>query len=147
MQLSNKIIDGKSIANSIKEELTLKISNMKLSHNIVPGLAVVLVGNRTDSSTYVRMKKQAAIDIGMNFVLKEYDENITHDELLSEVRSLNNNPLIHGLIVQLPLPSHIHEQSILNEVSSYLVYKFDDTIWYIISLSELLKLNDEFFFI
>jgi len=111
------IIDGKLISSHIKNNLKLKIQQMHSDYNIIPGLAVVLVGSRADSSTYVRMKRQAALEIGMHFVLKEFNSDISQDELINEVRNLNNSDEIHGLIVQLPLPSHINENIILNEVS------------------------------
>lgn len=113
----NKIINGKNMANEIKEELKSKILVMKTEHNVVPTLAVVLVGCRADSSTYVRMKRQAASEIGMNFILKEFDTSISQNDLIQEVRMLNNDTNVNGLIVQLPLPSHINENMILNEVS------------------------------
>ncbi len=112
-----KRINGKALADSIKENLKIKVTEMKEKYNIIPGLAVVLVGDRADSSTYVRMKKQTATDINMNFVLKKFSVTISQDELLSEIVLLNNDSNIHGLIVQLPLPEHIDEQIILNAVS------------------------------
>lgn len=79
-------------------------------------MAVVLVGTRKDSQTYVRKKKESAEKVGMNFVLKEVPETISQEELLKIVKELNNDPKIHGLIVQLPLPSHIDEVTILDAV-------------------------------
>lgn len=110
-------IDGKLLANKIKEKLKIKITKLREIHNIIPGLAVVLVGDRADSSTYVRMKKQAAEDIGINFVIKKLPTTVTQKELSKEVLELNNNPTIDGMIVQLPLPSHIDEREILSLVS------------------------------
>jgi len=111
-----KIIDGKGISDKITEEIALEVSKLKTEYNIVPGLAVVLVGTRKDSQTYVRKKKESAEKVGMNFVLKEVPETISQEELLKIVKELNNDPKIHGLIVQLPLPSHIDEVTILDAV-------------------------------
>lgn len=113
----NKRIDGKGLADSIKSELKANIDVMKNNYDIVPGLAVVLVGTRPDSITYVRMKRQTAQEIGIHFVLKEFSDSVSQEELIREVYKLNNSPEIHGLIVQLPLPSHIDEQIILGAVS------------------------------
>ena len=112
-----KRIDGKNISNEIQKEIQTQVDDLKKNHNVTPGLAVVLVGSRKDSQTYVRMKKQAAESVGMKFILKELPETIKQDELLSVVKELNNDKEVHGLIVQLPLPSHIHEITILDAVS------------------------------
>jgi len=83
---------------------------------VTPGLSVILVGERKDSQTYVRMKKLAAEKAGMKFVLKEVPENVTQEELIKIVKELNNDKEIHGLIVQLPLPSHIKEDQVLEAI-------------------------------
>jgi len=84
---------------------------------VTPGLAVVLVGERKDSQTYVRMKKQAAEKTGMRFWLKEIPETVQQQELLKIVQDLNADKEVHGLIIQLPLPAHIKEVEILDAVS------------------------------
>jgi 5,10-methylene-tetrahydrofolate dehydrogenase/methenyl tetrahydrofolate cyclohydrolase len=111
------LIDGKATAATIQEEIRKGIEELRNSTGIVPGLGVVLVGNRPDSATYVRMKEKAAKDVGINFVLRKLDSNITQYELVSVVRELNADSSIHGIIVQLPLPSHINEKTVLQEVS------------------------------
>jgi len=116
MEDAAKIIDGKKIAEEIQGEIEVKVKKLK-EDGITPGLAVVLVGERKDSQTYVKMKKQAAEKIGMHFVLKELSDKISQAELLKVVEDLNNDKSIHGLIVQLPLPSHIQEKEILDAVS------------------------------
>lgn len=116
MEDAAKIIDGKKIAEEIQGEIEVEVKKLK-SQGITPGLAVVLVGERKDSQTYVKMKKQAAEKIGMYFVLKELSEKVTQEELLKCVEDLNKDKAIHGLIVQLPLPSHINEKEILDAVS------------------------------
>ena len=82
-----------------------------------PGLAVVLVGERKDSATYVRMKKQAAKECGIVSLEASVPENITQDELIQVVRKFNEDPNCNGILVQLPLPKHINEEVILNEIS------------------------------
>jgi len=113
----SNILDGKSIADQILLEIQTSLSQIKTETGKVPGLAVVLVGERKDSQTSVKMKKQAAEKVGIYFVLKEFPENISQEDLLRSVIDLNNDPTIHGLIVQLPLPKHIKELEILDAVS------------------------------
>jgi len=112
-----KRLDGKVIAENIHDEIHAEVEALKRDHNVTPGLAVVLVGERKDSQTYVRMKKQAAEKTGMRFVLKEIPETVQQAELLAIVQELNQDKDIHGLIVQLPLPPQIQEVEILNAVS------------------------------
>eukprot|EP01089_Gocevia_fonbrunei_P008870 TRINITY_DN2065_c0_g1_i2.p1 TRINITY_DN2065_c0_g1~~TRINITY_DN2065_c0_g1_i2.p1 ORF type:complete len:256 (-),score=60.56 TRINITY_DN2065_c0_g1_i2:99-866(-) len=109
-------IDGNATSATIKTELKEEIRLLKEQHGIVPGLGVVLIGARPDSSTYVRMKKKAAEDVGINFTLKEGPETITEEELIKMVTDLNEDDKIHGIIVQLPLPAHINERKILDLV-------------------------------
>jgi len=77
---------------------------------------VVLVGNRTDSATYVRMKKKAVADVGFHSVDVTLEDNVTEKELLQKVDALNNDPTVHGILVQLPLPKHINEARVLKSI-------------------------------
>ena len=113
---SNKctIIDGKKTAATIRQELKEEIEALAKSHNgIVPGLAVVLVGNRVDSATYVRMKKKAAVEIGIHSIDVTLPITISQQDLKAEIEKLNQDPKVHGILVQLPLPDHIKESEIL----------------------------------
>lgn len=110
------MLDGKAIADKITDEIQSEVEAMKKKHNVTPGLAVVLVGTRKDSQTYVKKKKEAAEKVGIRFLLKEVAESVTQSDLLQIVRDLNADPSIHGLIVQLPLPAHIEETAILDAV-------------------------------
>ena len=98
-----RIIDGKAIAKAIRSEIRDDTEALVGSHGVTPGLAVVLVGNRTDSSTYVRMKKRAAAEVGFYSVDKEFPESVSQTELLDCVRTLNDDPKVHGILVQLLL--------------------------------------------
>lgn len=117
MDDSQKRIDGKAIAAEIQKGIKAEVEKLKNEKGVTPGLAVVLIGERKDSQTYVRMKKQAAEDVGMKFFLKEAPSYIKQEELLQLVKDLNDNKEVHGLIVQLPLPEHIDEKKILEAVS------------------------------
>jgi 5,10-methylene-tetrahydrofolate dehydrogenase/methenyl tetrahydrofolate cyclohydrolase len=111
-----KIIDGRKIAADIRKEVKNQSDELVDKHGIVPGLAVVLVGNRTDSSTYVRMKKRAAKECGFYSVDKNFDEQVTQEDLINSVQELNNDPKVHAILVQLPLPKHIDEAKVLETV-------------------------------
>jgi len=111
-----RIIDGRKIANEIELELREQVEQLK-QKGVAPTLGVVLVGARKDSETYVRMKKRAAEAAGIGFILKQFPENIEQKELIVNIRALNEDPTVHGIIVQLPLPAHIDEKTALSEVS------------------------------
>ena len=110
------IIDGKKTAKDIRAELSEEIKNLQRDHGTTPGLAVVLVGQRVDSATYVRMKKKAAAEIGIHSIDVTIDENISEEDLIKEVQKLNDDPQVHGILVQLPLPSHIDEAKVLKTI-------------------------------
>lgn len=110
------IIDGKKTAADIRAELSGEIKKLQRDHGTTPGLAVVLVGQRVDSATYVRMKKKAAAEIGIHSIDVSVDENISEEELIREVQKLNDDPEVHGILVQLPLPSHIDEAKVLKTI-------------------------------
>ena len=87
-----RVIDGKAIAQAIREEIREVTEALVREHGVTPGLAVVLVGSRTDSSTYVRMKKRAAAEVGFYSVDKEFPESVGQEELLACIRALNDDP-------------------------------------------------------
>jgi len=116
-ELANeKRIDGDLISNAIRADVKKAAGELKESHQVTPGLAVVLVGQRTDSATYVRMKKQRASEVGFHSVDKAFPESVSQEELLECIEELNNDSLVHGILVQLPLPKHIDEPSILKAI-------------------------------
>ncbi len=108
------IIDGKSISAKRKDELKIKIEKMKQAGKRIPQLTVILVGNNQASQTYVRNKERGCAYVGMlsDIILK--DENISEDELINEIKRLNNDANVDGILVQLPLPAHINENKILD---------------------------------
>lgn len=111
------VIDGKSIAEEIRLRIGTEVTRMKDTTGKVPGLAVILVGERKDSQTYVRNKIKACEEAGVKSVLAELPENCTEAEVLHALSSFNNDPSINGILVQLPLPEHLNEEKILNVVS------------------------------
>jgi methylenetetrahydrofolate dehydrogenase (NADP+) / methenyltetrahydrofolate cyclohydrolase len=112
----HKIIDGKQIAATIREEIRLAVSERISQQQMVPGLAVVLVGNRRDSQTYVNMKKKACKEAGIVSTGYDFAENVTEEELLHTIHELNNSPDVHGILIQLPLPVHLNQDVILRAV-------------------------------
>lgn len=114
--MSTKKIDGKQIAGLVTEKVKERVENLK-SKGIVPGLAVVLVGNNPASQTYVNNKAKTCERLGMYSVLIELDENISEEELLKNVKALNLDDKIHGILVQLPLPSQIDEDRVIAAIS------------------------------
>lgn len=111
------LIDGNQIAATIHDEIKAEVEEMKAETGKVPGLATVLVGARKDSQTYVKMKKRACKRAGIASFGHDLPEDISPEELLKIVQELNANPEVHGILVQLPLPGHIDEETILSAVS------------------------------
>lgn len=111
------VIDGKAIAAKIRQEIKASVETLKEKTAQVPGLAVVLIGDRKDSATYVRMKKRAAAECGIQSFEVKLPENTSQEEVQQAVRDLNSRAEVHGILVQLPLPKHLNEKAILDEIS------------------------------
>jgi methylenetetrahydrofolate dehydrogenase (NADP+)/methenyltetrahydrofolate cyclohydrolase len=111
--MSAQIISGTEIAKAIRSELREHVANLKAQKRLVPGLAVVLVGEDPASQVYVRMKGKAADEAGIFSRQITLPAETPEDELLGVVEGLNADPQVHGILVQLPLPDHIDEQKIL----------------------------------
>ncbi|MGD2078388.1 MAG: bifunctional methylenetetrahydrofolate dehydrogenase/methenyltetrahydrofolate cyclohydrolase FolD [Chloroflexota bacterium] len=114
--MTAKIIDGKQIAADIQEEVRVTVAEMKEEHNYTPGLATVLVGENPASATYVRMKQKRCEEVGINSFGYNLPADTSQDELQSLVAELNADPQVNGILVQLPLPDHIDEETILNTI-------------------------------
>lgn len=114
--MSATLLNGKEIAAKRKEALKKEVEALK-AKGITPGLAVILVGEDPASQTYVRAKRKACEKIGINSVLIEKEATITEEELLEEIDRLNEDESIDGILVQLPLPSHISEQAVIERIS------------------------------
>jgi methylenetetrahydrofolate dehydrogenase (NADP+)/methenyltetrahydrofolate cyclohydrolase len=113
--MSAFIIDGKSIAKRIKEELRPKVLGLA-EQGKQPGLAVVIVGDNSASRVYVNMKKKACSELGIYSEEHALPATIRQDQLLDLIRDLNRNPRIHGILVQLPLPDHLDEQLVIETI-------------------------------
>ncbi|HRV91861.1 MAG TPA: bifunctional methylenetetrahydrofolate dehydrogenase/methenyltetrahydrofolate cyclohydrolase FolD [Anaerolineae bacterium] len=115
--MSAQIIDGKAIAATIRGEIKAEVDAMQTRYSQVPGLATVLVGERKDSQTYVRMKKKACAEVGIASFSHDLPADISQADLLKVVQDLNAHPEVNGILVQLPLPDHINEEEILSAIS------------------------------
>lgn len=114
--MAAKIINGKAIAASIRQALKEDVKELRETKDIVPGLAMILVGDNPASEIYVRNKQRACKDIGVYSTVQQMKEKTSQDELLEEIYRLNKAEDIHGILVQLPLPEHIDEEAIINAI-------------------------------
>lgn len=110
--MSATLIDGNAISKAIKAELKEQVSEMTTK----PGLAVLLVGGRRDSATYVKMKQKACFLVGINSSLFDYPDTVAEDDVIAKIDELNADSAVHGILVQLPLPPHINEQRVLERI-------------------------------
>ena len=111
-----QLIDGKKIADTIKQEIAAEVQNMVAQGKRRPHLAAVLVGHDGGSETYVAHKVKACEQCGFESTLIRFEDNVTEEELLRTINDLNNNEGVDGFIVQLPLPKHIDEQKVIEAI-------------------------------
>ena len=111
--MTAQIISGTEIAKEIREELKQEIAELKEKHNLIPGLATVLVGEDPASQVYVGAKEKTSLALGVYSERHDLPADTSEDELLSLIDKLNKDPKIHGILVQLPLPKHINETRVL----------------------------------
>ena len=102
------ILDGKKIAQKLKDQLKIEIENIKIKFKRVPGLAVIQVGNVAASSVYVKAKTKAAKEVGINVIDHHLEESTNQNDLINLINQLNNNDNVNGILVQLPLPKNIN---------------------------------------
>ena len=112
-----QIIDGKKVSEHVRSEVAKDVEELKIGKGITPGLAAVLVGDNQASEIYVRNKRKACAEVGIYSEEHKLPLKTTEEELLSLVQKLNQDKNIHGILVQLPLPDHINETTILRSVS------------------------------
>ncbi len=115
MDQSN-IIDGKAFAARLRETVARQVAALKADHGLTPGLAVVLVGEDPASQVYVRNKGKATVEAGLNSFEHKLPAETDQETLLAIVRQLNDDPAVHGILVQLPLPDHVSEAAVLDAI-------------------------------
>jgi len=111
-----KIIDGKAFAANLRESLARRTGVLKEKHGLVPGLAVVLVGEDPASQVYVRNKAKQTVEVGFQSFEHKLDTDTPEADLLALVEKLNGDEAVHGILVQLPLPGHIDSQKVLDSI-------------------------------
>jgi methylenetetrahydrofolate dehydrogenase (NADP+) / methenyltetrahydrofolate cyclohydrolase len=112
----NKIIDGKAFAEGLRGRIAQQIAGLKAKHDLVPGLAVVLVGEDPASQVYVRNKAKQTVEVGMASFEHKLSRETGQAELLALVKKLNADPRVNGILVQLPLPKQIDPQAVLDAI-------------------------------
>lgn len=115
--MTAQIIDGKAIAKSVREQVAAEVARRTAAGKPQPTLATVLVGDRPDSAAYVASKQKACAELGMGSVSHRLPADASQQEVEALVKSLNDDPKIHGILVQLPMPSHIDEERVLQLIN------------------------------
>jgi methylenetetrahydrofolate dehydrogenase (NADP+)/methenyltetrahydrofolate cyclohydrolase len=111
-----QLIDGKALANKVQASVTTQVEQLKREKNIVPGLAVILIGDDPASHAYVKMKAKACEKVGFYSITHNMPDTISQDEIIATIEMMNNNPRIDGILVQLPLPKHVDADKILEVI-------------------------------
>ena len=114
--MTAQLIDGNALSRQLRTQVAERAAALK-ARGVTPGLAVILVGDNPASQVYVRNKVKACEDSGLYSVLEKHDASMTEAELLARVEALNNDPSIHGILVQLPLPNHIDDHKVIEAIS------------------------------
>ena len=115
--MSAKVIDGKEFAANVRAKVADRVAAIKEEQGIIPGLAVVLVGEDPASEVYVRNKGKQTIEVGMNSFEHKLPADTSEADLLKLINDLNNDPAVHGILCQLPLPKHLDEDLVINSIS------------------------------
>jgi methylenetetrahydrofolate dehydrogenase (NADP+) / methenyltetrahydrofolate cyclohydrolase len=115
--MTAQIIDGKTIAQQLREEVAAKVAARTVAGKQKPTLATVLVGDRPDSAAYVSSKQKACAELGMGSISQHLPADISQEELEKLIESLNGDKAVNGILVQLPLPSHLDEERVLQLIS------------------------------
>ncbi len=114
--MTAQLIDGNALSRQLRADVATRVQTLK-ARGVTPGLAVILVGDNPASQVYVRNKVKACEDTGMHSVLETWPATMGESELLARVEAMNNDPTIHGILVQLPLPAHIDAQKVIEAIS------------------------------
>ena len=115
--MTAKIIDGRAFAATVRAQVAKHVAALKSSHAITPGLAVVLVGEDPASQVYVRSKGKMTTEVGMASSEHKLDADTSESDLLALIDKLNNDPAVHGILVQLPLPKHMNSDLVINAIN------------------------------
>ena len=111
------VLSGKDLSSGLKENMRSCIMELAVATGTTPHLAVIIVGNNPASQSYVKGKSKACEEVGIRNTTIALPEDVTEQELLRTIDELNANPDVHGILVQLPLPSHINEHNVMNHIA------------------------------
>ena len=111
-----QILDGKFVADAVKDAIKARTISFKNSTGIIPHLAAILIGNNGASETYVANKIKSCAEVGFKSSLLRFDAEVTQHEIIHTLNKLNDDPGVHGILVQLPLPKHFNESSVINAI-------------------------------
>ncbi len=114
--MSATVIDGKAFAAKVRGQVAEHVTRLKTDHGITPGLAVVMVGEDPASAVYVRSKGKMTVEVGMNSFEHKLENDTSEKVLLKIIDDLNNDPAVHGILVQLPLPDHLDSDMVINAI-------------------------------
>ena len=114
--MTAQLIDGKAFAARVRGQVAEHVARLKQDHGIVPGLAVVLVGEDPASQVYVRSKGKQTVEVGMTSFEHKLDASVSEEELIAVIDQLNADPAVHGILVQLPLPKHLNEELVIGRI-------------------------------
>ena len=115
--MTAKLIDGVALSSRIRADVARRAA-LLTARGMQPGLAVILVGEDPASRLYVRNKVKACVEAGLHSVFEKYDVTLPEAELLARIRALNADPAVHGILVQMPLPKHIHAHKVIETIST-----------------------------
>ena len=114
--MTAQLIDGKAFAAQVRGQVAEHVARLKQEHGIVPGLAVVVVGEDPASQVYVRSKGKQTVEVGMTSFEHKLDASVSEEELIAVIDQLNADPAVHGILVQLPLPKHLNEDLVIGRI-------------------------------
>ncbi len=109
-------IDGRKIAEELKNNISNKVIKLKSKYKIVPKITTILIGNDTSSKLYLRLRDKACNDVGIISEHLEFQENVAEEEVSDSINKLNNDSNVHGILIQLPLPGHISQDKLINAI-------------------------------
>jgi methylenetetrahydrofolate dehydrogenase (NADP+)/methenyltetrahydrofolate cyclohydrolase len=115
--MTAQLIDGNALSRHLRTDIAVRAAALK-ARGVTPGLAVILVGEDPASAVYVRNKIKACSETGIHSVFEKYDATLSEADLLTRIKTLNDDPSIHGILVQMPLPKHIHPQRVIETIST-----------------------------
>jgi methylenetetrahydrofolate dehydrogenase (NADP+)/methenyltetrahydrofolate cyclohydrolase len=112
--MSAKIINGKEIAKEIRKNISTEVENLKLKYKTIPNITTIKIGNDPTSDLYLKLREKACDEVGIISNNLEFNENISESKVLKEIKLLNKNKNVHGILIQLPLPNHISFNKLIN---------------------------------